>query len=120
VGVPGSRHRAAPGGRRARRRRRAGRSRRGGAGAMKRFHLIRGSPEETLPPDAAGLVARVKELTPHADLDLIRRAYLFAREAHADQTRASGEPYVNHSVAGGSPDARVGARWASRAKRVDL
>ncbi|TMI80403.1 MAG: bifunctional (p)ppGpp synthetase/guanosine-3',5'-bis(diphosphate) 3'-pyrophosphohydrolase, partial [Bacillati bacterium ANGP1] len=66
---------------------------------MKRFHLIRGSPEETLPPDAAGLVARVKELTPHADLDLIRRAYLFAREAHADQTRASGEPYVNHSVA---------------------
>ena len=66
---------------------------------MKRFHLIRGSPEEALPADAAGLVARVKELTPHADLDLIRRAYLFAREAHADQTRASGEPYVNHSVA---------------------
>ena len=66
---------------------------------MKRFHLIRGTPEETLPPDAAGLVARVKELTPHTDLDLIRRAYLFAREAHVDQTRASGEPYVNHSVA---------------------
>jgi GTP pyrophosphokinase len=66
---------------------------------MKRFHLIRGTPEETLPPDAAALVARVKELTPHADLDLVRRAYLFAREAHTDQTRASGEPYVNHSVA---------------------
>jgi len=66
---------------------------------MKRFHLIRGTPEETLPPDAAALMARVKELTPNADLDLIRRAYLFAREAHADQTRASGEPYVSHSVA---------------------
>ncbi|HYM91744.1 MAG TPA: HD domain-containing protein, partial [bacterium] len=66
---------------------------------MKRFHLIRGTPEETLPPDAAALMARVRELTPNADLDLIRRAYLFAREAHADQTRASGEPYVSHSVA---------------------
>jgi len=66
---------------------------------MKRFHLIRGTPEETLPPDAAALLARVKELTPNTDLDLLRRAYLFAREAHADQTRASGEPYVSHSVA---------------------
>ena len=67
--------------------------------ALRRFHLSRGSGEEGLPPDAAELLARVRELTPHVDLDLIRRAYLFAREAHADQTRASGEPYVSHSVA---------------------
>ena len=66
---------------------------------MKRFHLTRGSAEESLPGDAAELLARVKHLTPHADLDLLRRAYLFAQEAHADQTRASGEPYVSHSVA---------------------
>ncbi len=67
---------------------------------MKRFHLAWGGPaEETLPPDAAGLLRRVREVTPHADLDLIRRAYLFAQEAHAGQTRASGEPYVSHSVA---------------------
>jgi GTP diphosphokinase / guanosine-3',5'-bis(diphosphate) 3'-diphosphatase len=66
---------------------------------MKRFQFIRGTTEETLPPDAAELLARVKALTPHADLDLLRRAYLFAREAHVDQTRASGEPYVSHSVA---------------------
>jgi GTP pyrophosphokinase len=67
---------------------------------MKRFHLVWGGPaEETLPPDAAELLRRVREVTPHADLDLIRRAYLFAAEAHAEQTRASGEPYVSHSVA---------------------
>jgi GTP diphosphokinase / guanosine-3',5'-bis(diphosphate) 3'-diphosphatase len=66
---------------------------------MKRFQFIRGTAEETLPPDATELLARVKALTPHADVDLLRRAYLFAREAHADQTRASGEPYVSHSVA---------------------
>jgi len=66
---------------------------------MRRFQFIRGTTEETLPPDAAELLARVKALTPHADVDLLRRAYLFAREAHADQTRASGEPYVSHSVA---------------------
>jgi GTP diphosphokinase / guanosine-3',5'-bis(diphosphate) 3'-diphosphatase len=66
---------------------------------VKRFHLIRGTTEETLPPDAAELLARVKSLTPHADLDLIRQAYLFARDAHGDQVRASGEPYVSHSVA---------------------
>jgi len=67
---------------------------------MKRFHLARGGPaEETPPPEAAELLRRVREMTPHADLDLIRRAYLFAAEAHQGQTRASGEPYVSHSVA---------------------
>ena len=32
------------------------------------------------------------------DVDLIRRAYDFAAEAHAGQTRASGEDYVSHPV----------------------
>lgn len=66
---------------------------------MKRFLLPWGSAEETLPPDAEDLLRRVRETMPHADRDLIRRAYLVAREAHAGQTRASGEPYVSHSVA---------------------
>lgn len=67
---------------------------------MKRFHLTwGGAAEDTLPPDAAELMRRVRETTPHADLDLIRQAYTFAQEAHAGQTRASGEPYVSHSVA---------------------
>jgi GTP diphosphokinase / guanosine-3',5'-bis(diphosphate) 3'-diphosphatase len=67
---------------------------------MKRFHLTwGGAAEDTLPPDAAELMRRVRETTPHADLDLIRQAYTFAQEAHAGQTRASGQPYVSHSVA---------------------
>jgi GTP pyrophosphokinase len=55
--------------------------------------------EERLPEDAAELFRRAREAIPHADHDLIRRAYLFAREAHAGQTRASGDPYISHSVA---------------------
>lgn len=61
--------------------------------------LIHGSAEETLPPDAEELLRRVREVMPHADRDLIRRAYVFARDAHSGQTRASGDPYVGHSVA---------------------
>jgi GTP diphosphokinase / guanosine-3',5'-bis(diphosphate) 3'-diphosphatase len=33
------------------------------------------------------------------DRDLILRAYQFAEEAHREQKRASGEPYINHCVA---------------------
>ena len=34
-----------------------------------------------------------------ADRDLITRAYKTAEEAHREQQRASGEPYINHCVA---------------------
>ena len=66
---------------------------------MKRFLLPWGSAEETLPPDAEDLLRRVRETMPQADREVIRRAYLYAREAHAGQTRASGDPYLSHSVA---------------------
>ncbi|MDC0894766.1 HD domain-containing protein, partial [Pseudomonadales bacterium] len=35
-------------------------------------------------------------------IEQVRHAYLFAEEAHKDQTRRSGEPYITHplSVAG--------------------
>jgi GTP diphosphokinase / guanosine-3',5'-bis(diphosphate) 3'-diphosphatase len=33
------------------------------------------------------------------DRDLIMRAYQYAEEAHREQLRASGEPYINHCVA---------------------
>lgn len=35
---------------------------------------------------------------PDPDLDLIRRAYVFAAKAHAGQTRLSGEPYLAHPL----------------------
>ena len=44
------------------------------------------------------LMDTVKSYQPDADLDLIERAYLVAKEGHAGQTRASGEPYINHPL----------------------
>jgi GTP pyrophosphokinase len=35
---------------------------------------------------------------PDADLDMIRRAYVFSARAHQGQTRRSGEPYLTHPV----------------------
>ena len=55
--------------------------------------------EGPLPADVAELLRRVRETIPRGDQDLILRAYYYARDAHAGQTRASGEPYVSHSVA---------------------
>ncbi|MDP3618539.1 MAG: bifunctional (p)ppGpp synthetase/guanosine-3',5'-bis(diphosphate) 3'-pyrophosphohydrolase [Ramlibacter sp.] len=34
-----------------------------------------------------------------ADVDLVRKAYRFADEAHLGQLRASGEPYITHPIA---------------------
>lgn len=44
------------------------------------------------------LIDMVKSYMPDADIDLIERAYLVAKEAHKDQRRSSGEPYINHPL----------------------
>jgi len=46
-----------------------------------------------------GLAERVKEYDADADLDKIRAAYAFAAEAHKEQKRANGEPYIVHPLA---------------------
>jgi guanosine-3',5'-bis(diphosphate) 3'-pyrophosphohydrolase len=46
----------------------------------------------------AGLVARLDYLGPD-DVELVRRAYRFADEAHLGQMRSSGEPYITHPIA---------------------
>ncbi len=46
-----------------------------------------------------GLVQKLKQYAPDADVALVQRAYEFAARAHDGQTRKSGEPYVTHSVA---------------------
>ena len=43
--------------------------------------------------------AAVQTYAPDSDLGLLRRAYEFACEKHAGQTRATGEPYITHPVA---------------------
>ncbi len=49
--------------------------------------------------DIETLLQKVQENLLQADLDLIRRAYDLAAMAHDDQKRASGEPYIVHSMA---------------------
>lgn len=44
------------------------------------------------------VIERVQENRRGADIDLIRRAYLFSALHHRGQTRASGEPYLVHPI----------------------
>ena len=44
------------------------------------------------------VIAKVSANRPGADIDLIRRAYLFSALHHRGQTRASGEPYLVHPL----------------------
>ena len=44
------------------------------------------------------VIAAVEQYHPQADTDLIRRAYLFAAEAHQHQKRKSGIPYISHPL----------------------
>ncbi len=49
---------------------------------------------EAMPLDT--MLARVKKYTSEEGAELVRRAYLFAEDAHRDQKRKSGEPYFIH------------------------
>ncbi|NMC27224.1 MAG: bifunctional (p)ppGpp synthetase/guanosine-3',5'-bis(diphosphate) 3'-pyrophosphohydrolase [Syntrophomonadaceae bacterium] len=44
------------------------------------------------------IMDRVKEYDPHADFELIAKAFNYALTAHGDQKRISGEPYIIHPV----------------------
>ena len=46
----------------------------------------------------AALMDRLDYLSPQ-DVELVRRAYRFADEAHLGQTRKNGEPYITHPIA---------------------
>ena len=54
----------------------------------------KGKPPVTI----QSLIETVKSYMPNADTDKIERAYLVAKEGHAGQVRASGEPYINHPL----------------------
>src|SRR3989339_1226116 len=45
-----------------------------------------------------GLLDKVREYAPQTDLDMIKLAYEFARDAHEGQFRKSGEPYIIHPL----------------------
>ena len=45
------------------------------------------------------LISKVKANNPNADTEKIRRAYELACDAHKDQKRISGTPYITHPLA---------------------
>lgn len=49
--------------------------------------------------DIGDVIERVRQYDPQADFELIRRAHDFAAEAHKDQKRLSGDPYITHPLA---------------------
>src|SRR6266581_2520109 len=44
------------------------------------------------------LVERVQSYDPHADEDMLNRAYVYGLKKHGAQLRASGDPYFSHPV----------------------
>src|SRR5262245_10956963 len=54
-------------------------------------------PSTTLTID--DVIVAVEQYHPKADFDLIRRAYAFGAEAHKEQKRHSGIPYISHPLA---------------------
>ena len=50
-------------------------------------------------PDIESILNRVTEYNPQADTELIRRAYELAEQAHAEQRRLTGDPYITHPLA---------------------
>ena len=44
------------------------------------------------------IVERIQQYNPDADVDLLRRAYIFSAKVHQGQTRLSGESYLNHPI----------------------
>ena len=59
-------------------------------------HAVK-APEDYQDPEELyqALVARVRKYHPSADISLIEKAYRIGKEAHKDQLRKSGEPYIS-------------------------
>ncbi len=49
--------------------------------------------------DAESVSAELRTHYPDGDVELVRRAYAYAAEAHEPQKRVSGEPYITHPAA---------------------
>ena len=54
--------------------------------------------QKTPTPTIENLLKEVSDARLGADLDLIKKAYNFAKELHKDQKRKSGEPYIIHPL----------------------
>jgi|SRR5271157_189433 len=55
--------------------------------------------KKSAPINIDELIGQLPATFTTADRELVRRAYLIAEQAHEDQKRASGDPYINHCLA---------------------
>ncbi len=62
-------------------------------------HAVK-APEDYQDPEQLyqALIARVRKYHPSADISMIEKAYNLGKEAHKDQVRKSGEPYIIHPL----------------------
>ena len=62
-------------------------------------HAVK-APEDYQDPEQLyqALVARVRKYHPSTDISMNEKAYRIAKEAHKDQARKSGEPYIIHPL----------------------
>ena len=62
-------------------------------------HAVK-APEDYQDPEQLyqALVARVRKYHPSADISMIEKAYQIGKEAHKEQVRKSGEPYIIHPL----------------------
>ena len=62
-------------------------------------HAVK-APEDYQDPEQLyqALIARVRKYHPSADITMIEKAYRIGKEAHKDQVRKSGEPYIIHPL----------------------
>ena len=62
-------------------------------------HAVK-APEDYQDPEQLyqALVARVRKYHPSTDISMIEKAYRIGKEAHRDQVRKSGEPYIIHPL----------------------
>lgn len=62
-------------------------------------HAVK-APEDYQDPDKLYdvLIGRIRKYHPSTDISMIEKAYNIARQAHGDQARKSGEPYIIHPL----------------------
>ena len=68
---------------------------------LKRTQKEISKPEDFTDPEVLydKLITTIREYHPSTDLSMVEKAYKLARDAHKDQKRKSGEPYIIHPLA---------------------
>ena len=72
----------------------------GGANVGKKKEKNLSTPADFTPPDELyhDLIKHILQYHPSTDISMIEKAYHIASEAHKDQKRKSGEPYIIHPL----------------------